>query len=249
MALIRTEAFVVQSIRYGETSLICRLFTRERGIVPVIAKGVLRPKSRFGARLNPFQRLQVTYYDRPGRDIQTLSQVDMVEEHGAVIGSLEKMEVAGEWFRFVRFALPESAPAEPVYDLAVEGLRRLAALAPAEARRWETWHRAAAASLLGMGPRLETCAGCDRDLPDPRGMGLALEEGGLVCADCRVGRSRGFAVGRVEYGLLALYHHPDWSLLAAAGAPGPIETRVQEAVRRFIAWHLDLSPAAGRARG
>lgn len=245
MALIRTEAFVVKTLRFGETSLICRLLTRDCGVVPVIAKGVRRPKSRFGARLDPFHRLQVTYYDKPTRDLQTLAQAELIEEHPGILRSLERMEAAGTWFRFLRAALPERAAAEPLYDLAVDALRRLEWLRPGETRRWETWHRAAAAEVLGVAPRLESCALCDRDLPDPRGMGLALEEGGLVCADCRAGRG-GDPVGGPEYALAALYHHPDWSLVAGLGPPGDREARVQAMVHRFIDWHLDLAPAARR---
>lgn len=242
MALIRTDAFVIQTVRYGETSLICRLLTRECGVVAVIAKGGRAARSRFGARLDPFRRLQVTYYDKPGREIQTLSQADMVEEHPAVLRSLERMEAAGAWFRFLRSALPERAPAGPVFDLAAESLKRLGAVPPGQVGRWQTWHRSAAAAWLGLAPRLESCTACDRELPDPRGMGLAVEEGGLVCADCAAGRS-GARISSREYALLALYHHPDWDLVAALGPPRREEARVQKHVDRFVAWHLDLAPA------
>ena len=49
--IVRTEAFVLKAVRFGETSMIYRLFTRDRGVVPVMAKGARRPKSRFGASL------------------------------------------------------------------------------------------------------------------------------------------------------------------------------------------------------
>ena len=246
MAIVRDDAFVIQSVRFGETSLICRLLTRERGVVPVIAKGVRGPKSRFGARLDAFRRLQVTFYDKPGREIQTLSQADMVEEHPEVVRSLERMEAAGAWFRFLRAALPERAPAEPVFDLAALALRRLGAVRVTEVGRWETWHRSAAAAWLGLAPRLESCAACDRELPDPRGMALALEEGGLVCADCAAGRP-GARFGPREYALIALYHHPEWELVAGLGPPRPEEAAVQETVGRFVAWHMDV-PLARRRR-
>lgn len=244
MALVRTEAFVLKAFRYGETSMIYRLFTRDRGVVPVIAKGVRRPKSRFGASLDPFHRLAVVYYDKPSREIQTLSQVELLAGHPGVVSSLERMEAAGSWFRFLRAVVPEHAPAEPLYALAAASLERLESV-PAEAvRRWETYHRAIAAERLGLAPRLEACASCGRELPDPRGMSLVVEEGGLVCADCAAGR--GTRVDATAYGLLMLYHHPDWSLLEGLGEPGRAEARVQELVHRFVDWHADLG---GRVRG
>ncbi len=249
MALVTTEAFVLKSFRYGETSMIYRLFTRDRGVVPVIAKGVRRPKSRFGASLDPFHRLKVVYYDKQSRDIQTLSQVELLAAHPGVVASLERMESAGAWFRFLRAVVPEHAPAEPLYELAVVALGRLEAVPPERVRRWETYHRAIAADRLGIAPRLDACAGCGRDLPDPRGMTLAIEEGGLACAAC-AGRVAGghTRLGSEMYGLLLLYHHPDWSLVAGLGEPDAAESRVQEQVHRFVDWHADLGSRVRGAR-
>src|SRR5207249_7232337 len=51
MALVTTPAVVLQTYRYSETSKVVRLATRELGVQSAIAKGALRPKSRFGAGL------------------------------------------------------------------------------------------------------------------------------------------------------------------------------------------------------
>lgn len=249
MALVRTEAFVLKAFRYGETSMIYRLLTRDRGVVPVIAKGVRRPKSRFGASLDPFHRLSVVYYDKPNREIQTLSQVELLAAHPGVVSSLERMEAAGSWFRFLRAVVPEHAPAEPIYALAVASLERLESVPVEHVRRWETYHRAVAAERLGLAPRLDACAACGRDLPDPRGMALAVEEGGVICHAC-AGRAagRGTRVDGAAYGLLMLYHHPDWSLIAGLGAPVAAEARVQDLVHRFVDWHADLGARVRGAR-
>ncbi|MGH7550778.1 MAG: DNA repair protein RecO, partial [Gemmatimonadota bacterium] len=122
MSIVRTEAFVLKAVRFGETSMIYRLFTRDRGVVPVMAKGVRRPKSRFGATVGTFQRLLVTYYSREGREVQTLSGVDLLEAHRGIATSLARLEAAGRWFRFLQAVLPDGAPLEPLYALTVEGL-------------------------------------------------------------------------------------------------------------------------------
>src|SRR5439155_27271114 len=51
MALVTTPAIVRQTYRYSETSKVVRLATRDLGVQSAIAKGALRPKSRFGAGL------------------------------------------------------------------------------------------------------------------------------------------------------------------------------------------------------
>src|SRR5439155_456488 len=51
MALVTTPAVVLRTYPYSETSKIVRLATRDLGVQSAIAKGVLRPKSRFAAAL------------------------------------------------------------------------------------------------------------------------------------------------------------------------------------------------------
>src|SRR2546428_381444 len=49
MALVTTSAVVLRTYPYSETSKIVRLATRDLGVQSAIAKGVLRPRSRFAA--------------------------------------------------------------------------------------------------------------------------------------------------------------------------------------------------------
>ncbi|CAN5856216.1 hypothetical protein BH20GEM1_BH20GEM1_07340 [soil metagenome] len=241
MAIVRTEAFVLKAFRFGETSMIYRLLTRDRGVVPVIAKGARGPKSRLGAAVNAFRRLDVTYYDKPGREIQTLSQADVLTEHRDLSSSLEKLEAAGRWFRFLRSLLPDGAPAEPLYALAVDALDRLERVSPTRLSRWETYHRAAAAGLLGLAPRLDGCLACERPLPDGHPLAFSLEEGGLVCAACA---ALVRALTPAEFSLLVLYHHPDWTLLEELSGMDPDESRVQALIHAFVSYHADLRPAS-----
>lgn len=239
MAIVRTEAYVLKAFRYGETSMIYRLLTRDRGVVPVIARGARSPRSRLGAAVNAFRRLDVTYYDKPGREIQTLSQAEVVSEHREITASLEKLDVAGTWFRFLRSILPDGAPAEPLYALAAVALDRLERTGPSRLFRWETYHRAAAAGLLGLAPRLDACMACERLLPDGGGLAFSIEEGGLACLACVPGLR---PLTRAEYAILTLYHHPDWTLLEELGEPDGDERRVQALVHSFVAYHADVLP-------
>ena len=63
----RDEAFVVRTHKLGEADLILVLLTKEHGIVRGVAKGIRKTKSRFGARLDRFSRVNVQLY--PGRSL------------------------------------------------------------------------------------------------------------------------------------------------------------------------------------
>lgn len=76
--IFRTEAIVLRTIPYGETSRIVTLFTRARGKITVIAKGVRVPGSRFGASLEPLTYSEIVFYFKQGRGIHMLRESSIV---------------------------------------------------------------------------------------------------------------------------------------------------------------------------
>src|SRR2546425_8533835 len=76
MALVTTSAVVLRTYPYSETSKIVRLATRDLGVQSAIAKGVLRPKSRFAAGLELLSEGMGQLYHRETRELQTLAAFD-----------------------------------------------------------------------------------------------------------------------------------------------------------------------------
>lgn len=67
-------AIILRHRQYRETSLILDLFTRDYGIVEVIARGVRQKKSKTAGLLQPFKTLSVSYRGRS--DLKTLTYVE-----------------------------------------------------------------------------------------------------------------------------------------------------------------------------
>jgi len=79
----KTEAVVLRSLRFGEADRILHLYTRERGRVGAIAKGIRKTKSRVGARLEPLSHVQLQLHEGSG-ELQTVTGVDLLHAHRAV---------------------------------------------------------------------------------------------------------------------------------------------------------------------
>src|SRR5215510_15164053 len=78
----KTEAVVLRSLRFSEADRILHLYTRERGRIGAIAKGVRKTKSRFGARLEPLSHVELMLH-QGGGELQTVTGVDLIESHHA----------------------------------------------------------------------------------------------------------------------------------------------------------------------
>jgi DNA repair protein RecO (recombination protein O) len=78
----KTEAIVLRSLRFSEADRILHIYTRERGRIGAIAKGVRKTKSRFGARLEPLSHVELMLHEGSG-ELQTVTGVDLLHSHRA----------------------------------------------------------------------------------------------------------------------------------------------------------------------
>jgi DNA repair protein RecO (recombination protein O) len=78
----KTEAVVLRSLRFSEADRILHVYTRERGRIGAIAKGVRKTKSRFGARLEPLSHSELMLHEGSG-ELHTVTGVELVRSHRA----------------------------------------------------------------------------------------------------------------------------------------------------------------------
>ena len=79
----RDEAVVIRTHKLGEVDRIVTLLTKNHGQVRAVAKGVRKTSGRIGARLEPFNVVDLQLYE--GRNLDTVSQVDQLANYGSVI--------------------------------------------------------------------------------------------------------------------------------------------------------------------
>ena len=64
MPTYRDEAIVLRTQKLGEADRIITLLTRTHGRVRAVAKGLRKPGSRFGGRLEPFSVVDLLMHTR-----------------------------------------------------------------------------------------------------------------------------------------------------------------------------------------
>ena len=245
MAILRTDAVVLKTVRFGDTSAIFRMFTRSEGVIPVMARGVRRPKSKFAGLIEPFRVLSVTIHTRESREVQTLSNVEVLAHFPAVYDSLERMEVAGAWFRLLRAVLPDGARADAVFDLVPMALDRLARTPAEQAPRWEAFHRAAALAALGVQPELFNCVSCGREVGGTEPPAFSISDGGALCGSCASTSGDARFLDRGVYALLNLYTQPDYTLIEALDARSRGDRGARRLLGDFVRYHADPRTRSG----
>lgn len=186
--LVTTPAVILRTYAYGDTSRIVRLATRDAGLQSVIAKGAMRARSRFGGRLQVLSEGVAQIHHRATRDLQTLSDFDVVDQHVALAADLRRF-AAGAALAELHLRAAHEEPQPPLFDTLVEALRRLGEAASDRVPYVglaALWH---AVGVIGFGPETEACVRCGRVLDADAS--FALAEGGLLCAACGRGGDRG----------------------------------------------------------
>lgn len=176
--IVRTEAIVLRSIDYGETSQIVTLFTRQKGKLAVMAKGARRPSSRFGSTLQPMSYTQVVFYYKGSRSVQTLSESSHVQPFNGIARSLEGLSYGMRIVELVYALLQDEEQNPMVFNLVIEVLDRLNRSA-ARLENLLHFFQLRLATILGFAPHI------DRDDVDRISQGggvLALETGAVLPA-------------------------------------------------------------------
>ena len=237
MPLVTTDAIVLHTFRYGETSKIARLLTRDHGPQSVIAKGAMNPKGKFGARLQSLSEGVASFYLKPTRDLHTLREFDV---------AIQRPELAHDPRRFgastalaevvMRFAPAEAHP--EIYELVVEVLGRLCVAAADELDSQTLAGLWTMIAALGFEPSMDQCAGCGEPIA-PGPVRFSVADGGFLCPGCGRG-TRVRTLGPDDRTVLELL---------VAGHPeqvGPLEPKQAKAHRVLLVQFVERHVAEGR---
>jgi DNA repair protein RecO (recombination protein O) len=185
VTLLPTDAIVLQSFPYGESSRIVRLLTRSAGVHSAIAKGATRPRSRY-AVMEPFAEGLASLYIRMGRDLQTLGGFELTRTRQALGRDLLRFGGASLMAELVlRTASEEAQP--DLYDAMSRGLDGLVEAEPAQVEVTvlaATWHLI---SMLGFAPEIDACTACGIAIDQRADASFDYAAGGLRCDDCAAG--------------------------------------------------------------
>ncbi|OGU66459.1 MAG: DNA repair protein RecO [Ignavibacteria bacterium RIFCSPLOWO2_02_FULL_55_14] len=183
--IVKDEAVVLRGLKYGDTSKIVTLYTRDHGRVTVLAKGARARNAKYGSALEPGSRILAVYYSKETREIQTLSQADVIEPFRVVASSLPSLAAALQMLEVVYDISFSGHPHREVHDLLVDGLRTLDKVSEGLPQVLIGF-RLHVASSLGFAPSLYGCIRCGSPIEPEDGtmVRFHIPRGGPMCKRC-----------------------------------------------------------------
>ena len=231
MSLYRESGVVLRTIKLGEADRIITFLTPGRGKVRAVAKGVRRTRSRWGARLEPFNHVDVQCYT--GRSLDIVTQAETVDAFGAgIIGDYPRYTAGCAMLETAdRLVAEEGEPALRVYLLVVGALRALADRERDASLVLDAF-LLRAMTHAGWAPAITECARCAEPGPHRH---FSVPAGGSVCPGCRPTGSATPNAVTVE--LLEALLTGDWVRAEASEAASRREG--SGLVAALLQWHLE----------
>lgn len=121
-----TLGIVLHSIKYGETSLIVKIYTSSFGLVSYIVNGARSAKSKNKASL--FQAgniLELQVYNRPGKNLQHIKEQRLHKMYMHIQGSMVKTSICMYMLEVLNQCIKEHEQNENMFDFLLQSFLRL----------------------------------------------------------------------------------------------------------------------------
>ena len=112
-----TIAILLRKTRFSDTSLIVTWFTKDFGKIKTVAKGVLRPKSRFAGTLDLFFDCEISFARSAKSELHTLREAVLNDPREGLRREYRSVALASYFVELIELTTEPEHPAPELHDL------------------------------------------------------------------------------------------------------------------------------------
>jgi DNA repair protein RecO (recombination protein O) len=240
--ILTTEAIVLRTMKYSESSLIAALFTRDHGKISIIAKGARRKSRPFGASIEAMNHVRAVIYFKAQRELQLLTQCDLVERYPALVEDLPRMGIGMAAVELLHLATEHDEAHPEVFQLTVDLFRSVQNATRGHKNALYAYE-IQLLGLLGFKPSLRQCVSCREDIGafgnPPARSRFRVTGRGILCERCGEANDTGIAISAAACGALERFQSCEGleSSLQVAVTPD-IAAEIEETLHHLVRVHL-----------
>lgn len=180
--IVKTEAIVLSKINYGDTSSIVSLYTESDGKISAIVKGGRGPKSKIGKIIDPLNHLQIIIYNKNSRDVQLLSDANLVSHFVNIKEDLDATKYGFAIIELIKNLTADHEANTKLFKGLIKILNMIDDKNEAPAFLYGRF-LLFFLSELGYELSIDKCAICSNQVVAKQNLGFNFETG-FVCSDC-----------------------------------------------------------------
>ena len=176
-----TSAIVLNYRKFGDTSLICALYSKDYGKFSIIAKGARSLKNPHGAILQPLNYIDLIYYFKQTRNIQLFKEASILKKHYNISENYQKLICALTIGDIVNFSSYNDSPCHIIFRLIIKSLDHINESKVKHLDYYYLFFNIQLLIYLGYHPILENCYNCNNQITS--GV-FDKKNGQLLCSLC-----------------------------------------------------------------
>lgn len=180
-----TDVINLKAYNLSEADKIMVMYSRERGLIKAVAKGVKKPKSKLGARMDLL--VANTLMLNKGKNLDVISQADAKNTFAQTRKDMDKILYSLYVSEVVHnFGVEGDPYSKEVYDLLYKTLEMISnSENKVDVMLNVLKFQLKIMSLSGFSVELETCLGCGRKIQSEE-MYFSQHAGGVFCNHCNI---------------------------------------------------------------
>lgn len=233
--ILKTEAIVLKTFDYRETSRIAVFFTKDHGKLKGILKGIRADHKKFGSTIDKFSVNDIVYYHHRNSDLHLVSQCDLKNSFFAVRQDMKKMIAASYILELVNTIMPPEEKNEEIYQLMVDFLNSLGEAGDMD----KLVHIFQVKTLLlsGFRPHIDSCLLCQRQISGRAR--FSTQMGGLVCVDCKLNDAASSVISQGTIASILHIENNDWKKSLRLALAPSIKKELKFLLNNFLVFHLE----------
>src|SRR5574344_5636 len=183
MSNFTCDAINLKSYNLSEDDKIIVMYSREKGLLRAVAKGVKKPKSKLGARMDSLIANKLMLYK--GKNLDTICQADAINMFSKNRQDMNKLLFSSYISEIVNnFGSEDDPCSEEIYELLYKALNKIAdSKNKKEILIAVIKFQLKMMLICGFGVELDTCLCCREQILN-EDMYFSSQMGGVICKDC-----------------------------------------------------------------
>lgn len=182
LAIVDTEGIVTKETKYGDTSRILTVITRNMGKISVLAGNVRKGKSGLLSATSLFTYSRFTLFKSGSSSLYKLNEGEVIASFSNLKNSLDAMAYASYFCDVTNSVMQENSSEPEQTDLLLRALY-LIDKNPETAEKIKAVFEFRTLTIAGLMPNLSECAGCGKT----NGLtSLCPQNGSVYCEKCGI---------------------------------------------------------------
>ena len=246
MPVQTTKAIVIKSQSLGEIDKIISFYTSNFGKVRAVARGIKRPKNRYGGSLELLNYGDLVFFLRPHKDLQIINSFDILDSFNTLKDDLTKIAHAFYIAELLDATGVEGKVNDVAFQLTLQALSSMESITHPELLVHA--YELQLLTLMGFRPQLQNCVGCSGNItgnnpltPFIKGETFRFSPplGGMLCSKCFYKDASALSLSRGTCELMKRMQTLDLSLVKRISASDTVKHELKTALSAFISFQLE----------